>query len=308
VTSIHLMNSDKSVQMTLAGLARVKPAQKWTVYSWGAWETAPTHISDAWNVIDAAKAQETSKVRVEGPKWVLDGSPIEQMSRQRDAYAGRPGWHGRSDFSDDQLREILQLTLQRPTQVALHVVGDAETVRLLDAMQKLAPDADWASRRVRIEHGDGLRAETLDRARRLGLVVVQNPTHLPLPVVDGRPMADHPLPLKSIPTAGITLAFGSDGGAAEQNPFLNMMLAIQYPGNPAEAISREQALLAYTSGGAFAERQESKKGRIAVGMAADLALLSQDLLTVPLQQFPQTESLMTLVDGAVIYESPLLGR
>jgi predicted amidohydrolase YtcJ len=42
-------------------------------------------------------------------------------------------------------------------------------------------------------------------------------------------------------------------------------------------------------------------------MAADLAVLSQDILTVPVQQLPATKSLLTLVDGEVAYEDPLLG-
>ena len=51
------------------------------------------------------------------------------------------------------------------------------------------------------------------------------------------------------------------------------------PSDPSEAITREQALTAYTSGGAFAEGQEA--GTAAPGFAADLAVLSQDVLTVP---------------------------
>jgi predicted amidohydrolase YtcJ len=86
------------------------------------------------------------------------------------------------------------------------------------------------------------------------------------------------------------------------------MLAIQYPGQPLEALSREEALAAYTSGAAFAERQENRKGRIAPGLAADLAVLSQDLLTVPAQLFPMTKSLLTIVDGEVVYEDPALTK
>lgn len=77
--------------------------------------------------------------------------------------------------------------------------------------------------------------------------------------------------LKSLLGAGVALALGSDGGPEEQNPFLNLMLASIYPGNGAEALTREQALTAY------AEGQETRKGRIAPSQPADLAMLSQDV-------------------------------
>ena len=112
--------------------------------------------------------------------------------------------------------------------------------------------------------------------------------------------------LASLLAAGVPLALGSDGGADEANPFLNIMLASTYAASPSEALSREQALLAYTAGGAFAERQERYKGRIAPGMAADLAVLSQDILTVPAPALPATTSLLTLVDGQIVYEDASL--
>ncbi len=306
VTSIHLMNNDKSLEVTLAGLVLAKPAQKWTVYSWGAWETPPERIAGAWTVIDAAAKQAPAKVRVEGPKWMLDGTPIEQNSLQRESYGNRPGWHGRSNFTDRQLKEILLLALARPTHLALHVVGDAETDRLLKIMEELAPASAWQAKRIRIEHGDGIRQNTTEQAARLGVVVIQNPTHLGLPPVAGEKILDRSMPLKSLVAAGIPLAFGSDGGPKEQNPFLNLMLATLYSAEPGEALTREAALTAYTAGGAFAEGQEQRKGRIALGLAADLAVLSQDILTVPVQQLPATTSLLTLVDGEVIFEDAAL--
>ena len=80
------MNNDKSLEVTLAGLAIAKPLQKWTVYSWGTWQTTAERIPDAWAAIDTAAKQAPAKVRVEGPKWMLDGTPIEQNSFQRKAY------------------------------------------------------------------------------------------------------------------------------------------------------------------------------------------------------------------------------
>jgi predicted amidohydrolase YtcJ len=305
VTSIHLMNNDKSLEVTLAGLALAKPAQKWTVYSWGAWQTPAERIPDAWAVIDVAAKQAPAKVRVEGPKWILDGTPIEQNSLQRKAYSNRPGWRGRSNFTDAQLREILKLALERPTQLALHVVGDAETDRLLKMMEQLAPASAWRAKRVRIEHGDGIQPDTAEKVAQLGFVVIQNPTHLTVPI-PGESLASEHMLLKSFIAAGIPLALGSDGGPKEQNPFLNLMLATLHTSEPTEALSREAALRAYTGGGAYAEGQEGRKGRIAPGLAADLAVLSQDVLTIPAPQLPATTSLLTLVDGEVIFEDAAL--
>ena len=304
VTSIHLMNNDKSLEVTLAALAIAKPLQKWTVYSWGTWETQ--RIPEAWAAIDRVAMQTLPKVRVEGPKWIVDGTPIEQNSLQRTAYVDRPGWHGRSNFTDEQLREILQLALARPTQLALHVVGDAETDRVLKLMEQLAPVAAWRAKRVRIEHGDGIGRDVFEKVAQLGLVVIQNPTHLAIPPIAGKKMLDHEIVLKGFVNAGIPLALGSDGGVTEQNPFLNLMLAVLVPSDPSEALTREQALTAYTSGGAYAEFQDQRKGRLAHSFTAHLAVLSQDVLTVPTSRLPATTSLLTMVDGEVIFEDAML--
>jgi predicted amidohydrolase YtcJ len=135
--------------------------------------------------------------------------------------------------------------------------------------------------------------------------VIQNPTHLAFPMPGERLASEHML-LKSFIAAGIPLALGSDGGPKEQNPFLNLMLATLHTGEPTEALSREAALMAYTAGGAYAEGQEQRKGRIAPGLAADLAVLSQDVLTIPTPQLPATTSLLTLVDGEVVFEDAVL--
>ena len=51
--------------------------------------------------------------------------------------------------------------------------------------------------------------------------------------------------------------------------------------------------------------EEKRKGRLAPGFAADLAVLSQDVLTIPTPQLPATTSLLTIVDGEVIFADPI---
>lgn len=159
---------------------------------------------------------------------------------------------------------------------------------------------------MRIEHGDGIREDTLAWAVRLGVVVTQNPTHLPPPAAPGAPpsLFDRPSLLGSLVSGGLPLALGSDGPPDLQNPFPNMMLAVTYTALPGEALDPNQALAAYTAGGAYADRQEEVRGRVAPGLAADLAILSQNVLTVPPQALPGTVSLLTLVDGEAVFEAP----
>jgi predicted amidohydrolase YtcJ len=58
---------------------------------------------------------------------------------------------------------------------------------------------------------------------------------------------------------------------------------VTHPANPPEALTREEAVMAYTAGSAYAESAEKQKGTLAPGMLADLAVLSQDIFTIPLQ-------------------------
>jgi predicted amidohydrolase YtcJ len=76
------------------------------------------------------------------------------------------------------------------------------------------------------------------------------------------------------------------------------------PGNhPSEAITREQAVIAYTLTSAYAEFQEKEKGSIEPGKFADIAVLSQDIFTVPAEELPKTVSVLTLVGGKVVYKA-----
>jgi hypothetical protein len=243
---------------------------------------------------------------------MLDATPIERDAHMREAYVGTPASKGRPNYTPDQLRSVLRGALRHRRQLALHVSGDGEMARLFTLMEQVAPAAIWRNSRVRIEHGDGLTPDLLPQAKRLGVVLIENPLHL-APSRDeaggemmvsrlGEKRAREFQLLKSALAAGVPLALGSDAGGDVASPFLNIMLAVRYDRNPVEALTREQALTAYTAGAAFAEGQEGQKGTIAVGMAADLAMLSQDILTIPIEALPATRSLLTLVNGRVVHE------
>jgi predicted amidohydrolase YtcJ len=71
----------------------------------------------------------------------------------------------------------------------------------------------------------------------------------------------------------------------------------------ASRLSRTEALRLYTTGSAWFSGEEELKGRIAPGQYADFAILSADYLSVPDDQIPAIESVLTVTGGDVVYSA-----
>jgi len=271
-------------------------------------------------------------ITVSGTKWLLEGTPLEQGAANIDAYPGKGGWHGKMNYTIPEIEKMCREALSRKDQICFHIGGSKTIGEVLDLMTGM--NVNWKAIRPRFEHGDEIDYSPgyLDKARKLGVIIVQNPTHFapvpgmqpfsrstsipsdaPLPAennkqsdlqtgstTSGAPLATHGMALKTLLNAGIPLAIGSDGPF---NPFLNIMLATTHPMRPSEAITREEAVIAYTLTSAYAEFEEQNKGTLTVGKFADLAVLSNDIFTVSIQELMETESLLTIVNGDVVYDS-----
>jgi predicted amidohydrolase YtcJ len=244
------------------------------------------------------------KISVSGTKWILDGTGIERLALLESRYLDRPGWRGTLNFSPDTLRAILRESLAAGEQPVLHAIGDSTISVVLNIMESLAPDSEWRLLRPRLEHAEWLTPELRDRARSKGIIVVENPLHFtdPPELVRARFGAERGRgyqPFASLLAARIPLAIGSDGPV---NPFVNLHFAVTHPANPREAITLEQAVIAYTRTAAYAEHEEHEKGTIAPGMLADLVVLSHDIFTIPPERFAEVASVLTIVGGEILFD------
>ncbi|MDQ3374824.1 MAG: amidohydrolase [Acidobacteriota bacterium] len=247
-----------------------------------------------------------SKVRASGIKWVLDGTPYERGAALRQPYQDRPDWRGRLNFPESEIPEMVRESLRFKQQILFHCAGDRTIELVLDALEAVgAGKIDWRQKRVRIEHGDGVSGDLIERAKKLGVVVVQNPTHFStVEMIYARysPQTKF-LTARSLIDAGIPFALGSDGA---MNPYLNIMLAAINPARPGEAITREQAVKAYTFYSAYAEFGEQEKGTLTKGKLADVTVLSQNIFTAPVPELPKTQSILTIVGGKIVHDAKVL--
>jgi predicted amidohydrolase YtcJ len=255
-----------------------------------------------------APVHPTNLITVSGSKWLGDGVGIEGTLTPRGAWKvpTQPPFDSLVadlplQFPPAEYRAMLRESLANDDQLLVHVSGNRSVATILDAIDATGGASAWKGRRVRFEHGDGIFPDQIARLKKDGIIVVQNPIHLAPIVPPGVVAFEKSQPLKSLLAAGIPLAFGSD---APVNPYLDIMFAT-HPGNrPSEAITREQAVTAYTLTSAYAEFQETEKGTLEPGKLADIAVLSQDIFAVPTPELPKTVSVLTIVGGKVVYKVP----
>ncbi|HYO77159.1 MAG TPA: amidohydrolase family protein [Thermoanaerobaculia bacterium] len=279
VQSMPLMSNNRAQR--LEKQADVPLRWRWMEFQLGGVQARPTHTV----------------------KYVLDGTPIERGAALRAPWVDRPQWSGALNYTDADMRTMLEAAAQSDAQLVLHISGDLPLQKLFALMQDVP--ANWPAKRLRIEHGDFMGG-FLDEGARFQTVHVINPSHMMLPQLFAQRL--DPARLKTFAAArsvlarGIPLAIGSDGPI---NPWLNVMFATMNPANPAEALTREQAILAYTRGSAFAERMETQKGSLTPGKLADLAVLSQDVFTVAPPELSKTQSVLTIIGGKIVLREGL---
>ena len=300
ITSVQEMGLGDRQAKVVADLLKADPPIRWRALRFPMRE-AGAELQDSKPIVPP---QPGRRIDARGMKWILDGSPIERLAALRAPYSDRPGTSGSMNLSTERLTQVVGWAYGSEDPLAVHAVGDAAIDAYLSALEAAGRPETWRAKRPRLEHGDMLSPDLMARAKTLGVVVVQNPAHFMLRDALQARLGDARMkamqPFKSLVAAGFPVAIGSDGPLS---PFLNIMFATLHPVNPPEALSREEAVVAYTRGSAFAEFAEKDKGHLSVGALADLAVLSADLFSVPTGQLPAINSVLTLVGGRTVHDT-----
>jgi predicted amidohydrolase YtcJ len=205
-------------------------------------------------------------------------------------------------------------------QIFTHAIGDRAIRLALDAYENAQTANHTHDARHRIEHIEDASAADLPRFGKLGVIASFQPLHA-YPDDDilklwlgnvGPERAQTGFAWHSVAKSGGVLAFGSDWPIVTLNPWTGVQNAVTRqtmsgdpPGGwlPNERISLGDAIKGYTLGAAFAGHREKTEGSLEPGKMADLIVLAQDLFKIEPGEIANTEVLLTMVGGKVVYQS-----
>ena len=269
-------------------------------------------------------------IRLGALKGHIDGIMGTSTARFREPYSNDPNNRGRwrplmvnekGEFVEGKFLGFMLDADRAGLQITVHAIGDEANNVLLNYLDELNRRNGKRDRRFRLVHAQVLAPEDFKRLGQLGVVAEVQPFHLSddmrwMEERIGAERSKHAYAFKSIQASGAILCFGTDwpGTSASEypiNPMLGLYASVTrqtLAGEPkagwfpAERISIEDAIRAYTYNTAYANFEETIKGSIEVGKFADLTVLTKNLLRIPPKQLLTTEVLYTIVNGRIVYE------
>jgi predicted amidohydrolase YtcJ len=218
-----------------------------------------------------------------------------------------------SEAQRAQLLRVLRWAAPRGLSATFHWHNDRSVHFLLDVLEEVNRETPVATLRWSVAHLNDASPESLARIKALGMGwLVQNAFYFRGEAFLGQRGAEAARLSPPIATAlriGVPVGGGTDAHRVmSYNPFVSLqwMLDGRTVGGtsmrgPEEIPSREDALRIYTLGSAWFAHDDHRRGSLSVGKLADLAVLSGDYLTMPVEEIGGLTSLLTMVGGRAVY-------
>ena len=224
-------------------------------------------------------------------------------------------------FRKEETLPKLVEALKKGIQIQTHAIGDGANKITLDwyeeAFQSVSSQERFITEpRWRVEHSQNITKEDQLRFKKLKIIASMQPSH----AIGDLHFAIDRLGLERVKNAyvwkdlieeGVMVIGGSDAPVEIGDPLIEFYAAVTRKDidgfyakgwHLEQAITRYEALKMFTLWPAFGSFQEDIKGSLEVGKFADLTVFSEDIMTIKAEDILNTENLMTIVGGRIVYK------
>ena len=212
-----------------------------------------------------------------------------------------------SNEDKQNFKNILIAAVENGWQINEHTTQDLKAKTMLDIIAEVAETHPQVlDMRFTIDHTNGISPATIEQGKELGMVFATHSSSRNLTPARFEAGITQP-PIRTINELGGIWGLGSDSTTSNSpNPFHTIGWVVT--GQSAsgkktfnETVSREEALVAHTRTNGYILFREDHIGSLEVGKLADFAVLNDDYMTVPETEIKNLHSVMTVVEGEVVY-------
>ena len=221
---------------------------------------------------------------------------------------------------ESELKAVIRHLVENRWPFRLHATYNETIDRALNVYEEVNREVPFDGLHWFFDHCETISDRNIERVKALGGgIAVQNRMAFQGEYFVqryGALQAKRTPPIRRMLEMGVSVGAGTDATrVSSYNPFLSLYWLITgttigglslYPEE--NRLDREEALKLYTMGSSWFSTEDGKKGALAPGQLADLAVLSADYFSIPQEEIKQLESLLTVVGGKVVYAAGEFSR
>lgn len=253
-----------------------------------------------------------------GLGFSFDSATAIGASLMREPYLGARGhpWKGIQLVEDASFRDILHKAARAGLRVQVQCAGGAAIDKVLALYAEIDREIPIRGKRWVIEHCQFPSLENMALCRSLGVIPTSTTNFLwnygSIYLRSfGERMAGAAIPFRTWLDQGVPVVQSTDGRPYDPIFSFWQMLARKDGvtghvfGLPEQKLTRAEALRLYTYNAACAAFWEHRIGSLEPGKLADLAILSEDIMTMPEERIPEAKVLATLLAGRPVHDEGL---
>ena len=215
---------------------------------------------------------------------------------------------------ESELERVVELLAENEWPFRIHATYDESIDRFLSVFERVNGRTPFKTRFI-IDHAETISSRNIERIKALGggIATQHRMAFQGEYFVDryGREAAKATPPIREMLDRGVPVGGGTDATrVASYDPWVAiywLTTGRTVGGLPLfddeTVLTREEALSIWTVGSAWFSGEAGRKGRLAPGMLADLAVLSADMMTVEEERLRNISSVLTMLGGEIVFAS-----